>query len=272
MEKLTVRHELIAAATGAATGVAAGFIGVGGGEFRIPVLVNVLRFPLKLAGGINLVVGLFTVALGVVRRWGQSPITNDFLMLVGVMGVVSIVGASVGVHGRERMPLRPLKAIVCGYLMIAGVWMVYESLSGAEHLLVNPTGIARWALAALSAFVIAVISGVLGVAGGEMRIPALLYLFGVPIVEAGTLSLAVSVPTVAAGAFTDRRIGGIPDTVIRLALIMAAGSTAGVLVGAALVPYADRHTIKAALGVILLLATVRLTVGTEPPSPDVQSR
>jgi uncharacterized membrane protein YfcA len=68
-----------------------------------------------------------------------------------------------------------------------------------------------------------------------MRIPALLYLLGVPIVEAGTLSLAVSVPTVAVGAFTDRRIGGIPDTVIRLALIMAVGSTTGVLVGAALV-------------------------------------
>ena len=162
MEKPSVRHELIGAVTGAATGVGAGFIGVGGGEFRIPVLVSLLRFPLKLAGGINLVVGLFTVALGVVRRWGQSPITNDFLLLVGVMGGVSIVGASVGVHARERMPLRPLKAIVCAYLMIAGVWMVYESLSGAEHLLINPTGIVRWAVAALSGFLIAVLSGVLG--------------------------------------------------------------------------------------------------------------
>ena len=34
-----------------------------------------------------------------------------------------------------------------------------------------------------------------------------------------------------------------------------------VLVGAALVPYADRHIINAVLGGILLLATVRLTVG-----------
>ena len=52
--------------------------------------------------------------------------------------------------------------------------------------------------------------GSYGCTRGEMRIPALLYLFGIPIVEAGTLSLAVSVPTVAAGAFTDRRIGRIP--------------------------------------------------------------
>ncbi len=101
----------------------------------------------------------------------------------------------------------------------------------------------------------------LGVAGGEMRIPALLYLFGVPIVEAGTLSLAVSIPTVAAGAFTDRRLGGIPDSVVRVALLMGIASAVGVLIGAALVPFANRDVIKGTLGVVLLLATVRLTVG-----------
>lgn len=257
----TARHNLIATVSGALTGIAAGFIGVGGGEFRIPVLVGLLRFPLKLAGGVNLVVGLFTVTLGVFRRWGQVPLTRDDLLLVGIMGVVSLVGASVGVRQREWMPVRPLRIVVCAYLLVAGLWMVYESVAHVEHVLLEPTGIARWILAAVLGFGIAVVSGVLGVAGGEMRIPALLYLFGVPIVEAGTLSLAVSIPTVAAGAFTDRRLGGIPNAVVRLAVVMGIASAVGVLVGAALVPYADPHIIKAALGVILLLATVRLTVG-----------
>jgi uncharacterized membrane protein YfcA len=257
----TARDNVIATVSGALTGIGAGFIGVGGGEFRIPVLVGLLRFPLKLAGGVNLVVGLFTVTLGVFRRWGQVPLTTDDLVLVGIMGVVSLVGASLGVRRREQMPVRPLRMVVCGYLLIAGLWMIYESFAQAEHVLLEPTGILRWTLAAVLAFAIAVVSGVLGVAGGEMRIPALLYLFGVPIVEAGTLSLAVSIPTVAAGAFTDRRMGGIPNAVVRIAVLMGVASALGVLVGAALVPYADRHIIKAALGLILLLATVRLTVG-----------
>jgi uncharacterized membrane protein YfcA len=34
-----------------------------------------------------------------------------------------------------------------------------------------------------------------------------------------------------------------------------------VVIGAALLPYADRDLIKGTLGVVLLLATVRLTVG-----------
>jgi uncharacterized membrane protein YfcA len=55
--------------------------------------------------------------------------------------------------------------------------------------------------------------------------------------------------------------GGIPNTVVRVAVLMGVASALGVLVGAALVPYADRHIIKAALGVILLRATIRLTVG-----------
>jgi uncharacterized membrane protein YfcA len=256
-----VRQGIIATTSGAITGIAAGFIGVGGGEFRIPVLVSLLGFPLKLAGGVNLMVGLFTVALGVLRRWGQRTLTSDDLMLVGIMGVVSLAGAAVGVLGRKRMPVRPLRVVFCTYLIVAGLWMLYESIAHVEHVLLEPTGMLRWTLAAVLAFVIAIASGVLGIAGGEMRIPALLYLFGVPIVEAGTLSLAVSIPTVAAGAFTDRRLGGIPPPAMRIAVVMGIASAIGVLVGAALVPYASRELIKGTLGVVLLLATVRLAVG-----------
>jgi putative Mn2+ efflux pump MntP len=261
MPATTVRQDVIAGVSGMFTGLAAGFIGVGGGEFRIPVLVELLKFSLKLTGGVNLVVGLFTVALGVLRRWGQQSLTRDDLMLVGIMGIVSAAGAAVGVFGRERMPVRPLRVIVCVYLVVVGLWMVYESFAHTEHVLLEPTGMARWILAAVIAFAIAVASGVLGVAGGEIRIPALLYLFGVPIVEAGTLSLAVSVPTVAAGAIMDRRLDGIPNSVIRVALIMGIASAVGVLVGSSFVPYANREVIKGTLGVVLLLATVRLIVG-----------
>lgn len=256
----TTRSGTIAAAAGFVTGAAAGLIGVGGGEFRIPVLVRVLGFPLKLAGGANLVVGLFTVALGVIRRGGQHAWTRDDLVLVAIMSVVSIAGAAVGALARGRLPFRPLKGIVCVYLALVGAWMLYEALARTEHVALEPAGMVRWLLAAIVAFVIAVVSGVLGVAGGEMRIPALLYLFGVSIKEAGTLSLVVSIPTVAAGAIADRRLGSLPNSILIVATWMGLASAAGVILGAGLLPYANRELIKGALGVILLLATVRLTV------------
>jgi uncharacterized membrane protein YfcA len=79
-----------------------------------------------------------------------------------------------------------------------------------------------------------------------------------PVKEAGTISLLVSVPTVAAGALTYRRLGYIPNRVLVVAVLMALGSLLGVLVGAALLPLVDKHTIKGLLGVILLVATACL--------------
>jgi uncharacterized membrane protein YfcA len=91
-----------------------------------------------------------------------------------------------------------------------------------------------------------------------MRIPILLYLFAVPIKDAGTLSLLVSIPTVAAAAVTYRRQGHSPNSVLAIALLMGVGSIMGVFCGAAMLPYVDKHTIKGLLGAILILATVRL--------------
>jgi uncharacterized protein len=247
-----------ASLAGLLTGIAAGFVGVGGGEFRIPVLIRVLRLSVHTAAGVNLLVGLFTVALSAYRRLGQRTISDEAVTLAWAMGIASIAGAVIGVASRKRIAVRPLIRIVRVYLIVAGAWMLYESIWHAHHVLADPQGMTRWMLAATAAFAIAAVRGVMGVAGGEMRIPVLLYLFSVPIIEAGTLSLLVSIPNVACGAITDRRLGGIRGSALRVALVMGIGSAVGVLAGAALVPYANRETIKGVLGVVLLMAAIRL--------------
>jgi uncharacterized membrane protein YfcA len=246
--------------SGAVIGAAAGLIGVGGGEFRIPVLLHVLRLPVKVAAGANTVIGLFVVVLSVARRWGQQRWTTDHLTLGAVMAVASILGASIGARQAHRLSSPLLRRLLCVYLLVVGVWMVVEGLTHAQHVLLEPRGVLRWLLAGLVGFLVAVLSGALGVAGGEMRIPALMYLFAVPVKEAGTVSLLASIPTVAAGAFTYRRLGHLPNRVMALSLLMGAGSVVGVLVGASLLPLVDKHTLKALLGVILLVATVCLTL------------
>jgi len=255
-----MRHQAtVSGIAGLVTGSAAGFIGVGGGEFRIPVLIRVLGFSLHAAAGVNLIVGLFTVAVGAYRRLGQAAISEDAMRLAAVMGLASIAGAAVGVISRKRLHVVLLGTIVQAYLVVAGIWMLYESVAHAEHVLTNPAGALRWMVAGGIAFIIAAISGVLGIAGGEMRIPALLYLFGMPIVQAGTLSLLVSIPTLGTGVVADRRLGGIPNAVLPLAAIMGIASAVGVAIGAAAVPYASRDILKAVLGLVLLLSAFRLS-------------
>ena len=145
-----------------------------------------------------------------------------------------------------------------GYLLLVGSWMIYESLTHTEHVLLAPVGLAQWGLAGAVAFGIAWLGGVLGVAGGEMRIPALLYLFALPLRDAGTLSLLVSIPTVAAGAVTDRWAGRMPNTALVLGGLMGAASIVGVLLGAAWLPHINSHALKGVFGGVLLLATLRL--------------
>lgn len=241
-------------------GAAAGMIGVGGGEFRIPVLLYVLRLPVRVAAGANTVIGLAVVVLGVIRRWSQHSWSADDFTLAGIMIVASLVGAALGARWANRLPLRPLKIFIIAYLSIVGVWMIVEAFLHAEHTLMNPTGMGRWVLAAATGFLIAGVSGALGVAGGEMRIPALTFLFGLSIKPAGTVSLLVSIPTVAAAALTYRRLGHIPNNVLAVATVMGVGSIVGVLIGASVLPYVDKHTLKGILGAVLLAATACLVL------------
>ncbi|MBI2357490.1 MAG: sulfite exporter TauE/SafE family protein [Deltaproteobacteria bacterium] len=242
------------------TGAAAGLIGVGGGEFRIPVLLYLFRDQIKTAAGVNLVVGLFTVCLAFIRRWGQHAWTADDVVLTSVFALASLFGAVLGARRAHRWSSPLLLKLVCVYLLIVGAWMIFEALSQTDHVWFSPQGAMKLVLAAVVGFAIAVVSAVLGVAGGEMRIPVLMYLFATPIKAAGTISLMVSIPTVGAGAVTYRRLGHVPNRVLLIALLMAAGSLVGVLIGTSLLPFVNKHLLKGILGLILLLATAALTL------------
>jgi len=258
-----VRGKIIAALAGLFTGAAAGLVGVGGGEFRMPVLVRSVKFPLRIAAGVNLVIGLATVSVSLWRRWAQRGVVWDEINLAMTLILASLVGSVIGSLLRKRLRFPILKMAVSLYLVLVGGWMMYEAITRTDHVFSGPSGVGRTILAFVIAFVIAVVSGVFGVAGGEMRIPALMYLFGIPIKPAGTLSLLVSIPTVAGAAVTDRRIGHLPNAVIAPALILAASSIVGVLVGAAFVTSISQEAMKGVLGLILILATVRMSTAIE---------
>ncbi len=211
-----------------------------------------------MAAGANTVIGLFVVVLSVARRWGLQRLTDDDLTLGAVTALASILGAMIRARQAHRLSTPILKRVVCVYLLAVGIWMIAEGLAQAEHTLIEPKGSFRWTLAALVDFVIAGASGALGVAGGEMRIPALMYLFAMPVKAAGTITLIASIPTVAPGAFTYRRLGHIPNRVLALSPFIAAGSLLGVLIGTPLLTLVDKHKLKPLLGLILLLATVCL--------------
>lgn len=94
-------------------------------------------------------------------------------------------------------------------------------------------------------------AGLIGVGGGEFRIPALIYIFSLDIVAAGTTSLLVSIPTVASGFVKHHNMGHIDKDAAITAAVMGIGSVIGAFIGASYAGSLDKEVLKVLLGAIL---------------------
>ncbi|MEM3459059.1 MAG: sulfite exporter TauE/SafE family protein [Candidatus Bathyarchaeia archaeon] len=241
-------------------GAVAGLIGVGGGEFRIPILFYILGLPVVTAIAVNLLIGLLTVLVSFLRRIQLNPLNGHAINVGLAMSIGSIGGAYLGALLTNKIPEKPLKKILAVFLIVIGLKIGLEPFI---HIPFSPFTFTldMWqetALAILIGIIIGVISGTLGVAGGEFRIPALIYLFTFDIVIAGTTSLLVSIPTVAMGFVKHHQMGHTNRGATIIAILMGVGSVFGALIGASYANVIEQDILKVLLGMILILATVRM--------------
>jgi uncharacterized protein len=84
--------------------------------------------------------------------------------------------------------------------------------------------------------------------------------FGAPIKAAGSLSQMVSIPTVLTGFVRHYRAGALSDRqiVMRLILPMGLGAMAGGIGGGLLASVAPSTFLKALLGVILIVSSIKV--------------
>lgn len=85
----------------------------------------------------------------------------------------------------------------------------------------------------IAGVLIGIVATVMGVAGGELLIPTIVVLYGVEIKLAGSLSLAVSLPTmlVAFARYSRDRSFGVLREHARFVVVMALGSVVGAVIG-----------------------------------------
>ena len=109
-------------------------------------------------------------------------------------------------------------------------------------------------------FVTGVIASLLGVAGGEFLIPTMILLFGANVKLAGSLSLAVSLPTVLVGfaRYSRDESFGVLRQNGRFLLIMAAGSIVGTFIGGRLLGLVPTYALLHLLAVVLMISAVKV--------------
>ncbi len=107
---------------------------------------------------------------------------------------------------------------------------------------------------------IGVFSSMLGVAGGELIIPTIILLFSVDIKLAGSLSLAISIPTIIMGLvkYKNQQLLNQIRPQFTFISFLSLGSIAGALIGSRLLSYVPGSVLHLFLGVILLFSAVKL--------------
>ncbi|MBH3998322.1 sulfite exporter TauE/SafE family protein, partial [Pseudomonas aeruginosa] len=109
-------------------------------------------------------------------------------------------------------------------------------------------------------FGIGVVAALMGVAGGELLIPTIVLLFGADIKLAGSLSLAVSLPTMIVGftRYSRNQSFSVVRTQRTFILIMAAGSIIGTFIGGQLLGLISTTYLLPLLAAILLISSVKV--------------
>ncbi|PZP65318.1 MAG: permease [Delftia acidovorans] len=257
----TAQRKLIPAfAGGGIIGALGGLIGLGGAEFRLPLLIGIFNFAALEAVILNKAMSLVVVASALPFRAATVPfseIASHWQIVVNLLAG-SLAGAWFGAGWATRLKSETLYKIISALLVVIALVLIFghDAAAGQPLLL----GGAQIVAGIVAGFVIGIVASLLGVAGGELLIPTLVLLFGADIKLAGSLSLAVSLPTMLVG-FTrysrDQSFSVLGRNKTFL-LVMAAGSIVGTFIGGQMLGIVPNAVLLPALAVILLLSAIKV--------------
>lgn len=256
---------LTAVALGSLIGLVLAFTGAGGGILAIPALVIGLQLPVQQAGPVGLAAVGIASAVGAGVGLHGHIVRYRAAMLIGVMGMLM---APVGVTFAQYLPNRPLMVAFAGVMC----WIAWKTLKPAatsspdgldieqpckvsqtEGRLVWTSRCAQ-ALAGTGALS-GLLSGLLGVGGGFVIVPALTRHTNLDIRSVQATSLAVIALVSISGVLAAAWRGTMNWSV---AVPFAAGATAALLIGQRLAGRVHASHLKQAfawvcLGVAILM-------------------
>src|SRR5215467_5335876 len=269
---------------GAAAGLLAGMFGVGGGFLATPLLIFVGIPPaVAVASQANQVVANSVSSLQVQLRRGNVDIRMGLVLLLGGM-----MGSGGGVwlfNYLKRIGQIDFVIAVTYVVMLStiGMLMLFESLRTYLRRRRNPEGPrgklhthylvhrlplklrfykSKLYISALLpiglGFTIGILSAILGVGGGFVLVPAMIYLLGMPTtVVIGTSNFQILF--VAANVtFLQAATNGTVDVVLALLLIL--GGVVGAPIGAKLASKLPGVVLRGLMAVLVLAVAVELLV------------
>lgn len=278
-------------ALGGGVGVLSGLFGVGGGFLLTPLLLFIgVPAPVAVASQANQVVA--ASVSGALAQWRRDAVDGK---LAWVMIGGGLVGAWLGVQlfnwlksiGQIEI------AIALSYVVLLGVvggLMLFESLralfvprrrrramGGRRHspligalplkMRFRKSRLYQSAIApAFVGLIVGALAALLGIGGGFLLVPAMIYLLGVPTAVSVGTSLVQVAAVSAVVAFLHAVETQSVDVV--LAAILLLGSTLGAQFGARLAGKLRGEQLRALLALVVLSVAVKLVVDLATPPAD----
>ncbi len=181
---------ILALVVGAISGLLLGLVGGGGSILTVPALVYLLGQRVGPATTISLVVVGLNAAFGGFQKYRQQPgsIRLDYALSMALLG---LVGAQAGNWLNQTLPERvTLGGFALLMIMVAGLMLQPPKLSPAksEEL---PSLRKSWLRVGSIGLGLGFMTGLFGVGGGFLIVPALVLLLGFPMHYATGTSLVV---------------------------------------------------------------------------------
>jgi len=289
-------NALILIAIGFSVGVLGGFFGVGGAWVVTPAL-NIFGFNMSYAIGTDLahIFGKSIVATAKHRKMGNVDMKLGVLSIIGsVLGVEVGARMIMWLSALGRTPARPggyagpvVRYVYMVLLFGLGIYMLYDYLTKDKraaaqaakmaaaaragwtqapkkgwqlppmiHFPASGITISFWTVTGIFFFT-GWLSGFLGVGGGFIRMPALIYLVGCPTAIAVGTDLFSVLFTGAYGCFTYGLKGQVE---VVAAIIMLIGAAVGAQIGVTAVKYIRGYGIRLLFAVMIILAGVSVAL------------
>jgi len=237
------------AAIGAVGGVLSGAMGVGGGILMVPLLLALARMDERRAATTSLaaIVPAALVGSASYLARGQAD-----LSLAAALAVGGMAGSLIGTRLLHRIPLPTLRWMFVGLLVLVAVRMALSVPARGTSLELTPLLVL--ALLGVGVF-IGIASGLFGIGGGVIVVPALILLFGVDDLLAKGTSLLVMLPTAALGTVVNARAGQVD---LREGVAVGLPATMMSFVGVAVAFVLPARTAAVVFAALLVVAAVRL--------------
>lgn len=231
-------------ALAALIGLSLGLLGGGGSILTVPIFVYVLGFEPKQAIAMSLAVVGATSLFGTIGHWRAG---NVNLRVALIFGTVAMAGTYVGARLAVFFS-GPAQLTLFAAVMLAAAFFMFTDKKEREPA--APARSMRVPLIIAEGIAVGVLTGLVGVGGGFLIVPALVVLGNVPMKEAVGTSLVVIAMKSAAGF-----AGYVGQVDVPWGFI--AGFTtvavAGILAGTDLVRFVPQSALKRSFAVFLLI-------------------